>query len=495
MTLTWQDRTRGLFAFRRGYVLTEKNKVLRLCDVAYFQAKDAGVVAYSLDGRKHLIREKIDDLASTWAGLFVRTHQDYAVAFPLIVGVSPRYPRRLEERVPEIDGVPLRVLQTRDEIGEKEECVLHLRGFSRRIPVTETYSLDVKERLGVGSFRHLDHEVKEQKFLRDIGIIDFGWRELFRLDAGDAKAVKAFREKWDIRQFDRERMLACFRLFGQKRVDKRRMLLNVVFQIHRWIKKGIEKLTTGNIRTLWYEIKGLLTYHSLELKPGDVDIYYSVMQELVEEHRLVRYQDFGFNDVNAMFRQVGTTRPHIIAATEKAGQFALVEQMAKEVGGSFICTRGEPGSIMLEYFADSLKNVVKGRPLEIFCVTDMNPAGFSIPKTLSHGLEWRGLKIKRVVRLVDMAAYTERQIMLHRSAMIRYRKYKGKIIPVKPRNMSRITKVRRWWEEELQDPRMREEKPAYEGGKLVVIYGIDSDVAIEGIFLERFRAAVKDSLD
>ncbi|MDD3524113.1 MAG: hypothetical protein PHQ41_05385 [Candidatus Cloacimonetes bacterium] len=470
-----------------------------LRNVAYFNAKGAEVSAYDQEGRKHAIAENLDFLVSTWPGLFIRTHEDYAVAFDQVIGVSQRYPTIFETEepaeVPTVDGVRLLIMKMREGQNEPEECELHLRGVERTIPVTVTNSVALKQRLGVASLQHLDDELPSQKRLRKIGIIDFGWRDLDQLDPADEAAVTAFREKWDIRLFDRKRMLSYFRQIGNNRLDKRRMLLNVVFQIHRWMLRGIEKLTTGNIRTVWYETKGLLTYHSFELKAGDVDIYYSVMQELVEDHRLVRYQDFGFHDVNAMYREVGTERPHIIAVTEKAGQFALVEEMAKEVGGSLICTRGEPGSIMLEFFADSLLEVVKGKPLEIFCVTDMNPAGFSIPKTLAHGLRWRGLNIKRVVTLVDMAAYTDRQIMMHRTAMVRYREHEGKIIPVQPKNMSRITNVRKWWEKELRDPRLRDEKPAYEGGKLITIYGIDSDVAIEGVFLERFRVAVKDALE
>jgi hypothetical protein len=138
---------------------------------------------------------------------------------------------------------------------------LTLRGTEKRIPVTVTYAGALKKALGTFSLHHLVPEYPDDKRLRLLEITDLGWRELFSLDIKDPKAVEEFKNKWDIKEFSRERMLSYFRQFGINEISKRRVIKNIIYQLFRWIKKGIEPPSDGNIRSMWYRIKTVLAYH------------------------------------------------------------------------------------------------------------------------------------------------------------------------------------------------------------------------------------------
>ena len=98
------------------------------------------------------------------------------------------------------------------------------------------------------------------------------------------------------------------------------------------------------------KIKATLAYHSNILEPGDVDIYYNALQDDRGTKSFFGIiKDFGFMDMSEPYRE-SVKRPEIILASEKAGRFFFIRDLAKEVGTSFVCMRGEPSVISLEYF-------------------------------------------------------------------------------------------------------------------------------------------------
>jgi hypothetical protein len=99
----------------------------------------------------------------------------------------------------------------------------------------------------------------------------------------DQAAAADFQKRWDIKLFEKERMLSYFRQYGVNEIDKRRVIKNILYQVWRWIRKGLEEPVDGNLRSLWYRIKSVLAYHSNVLDSGDVNVYYSVLLEMVED--------------------------------------------------------------------------------------------------------------------------------------------------------------------------------------------------------------------
>jgi len=280
-------------------------------------------------------------------------------------------------------------------------------------------------------------------------------------------------------------MLSLFRQVGTNEIDKKRVIKNIIYQMFRWIKKGIEPPSDGNIRSLWYRIKSVLSQNSDVLSPGDVDTFYNTLQEMIEDMSLFRYKDFGFMDMNEPYRGIGATRPEIVLASEKLGHFFFIKKLALDAGVSFICMKGEPAAISLEYFADDLTRVCGDKEKTVFCISDLNPAGYSIERNLVGGLQKNGHQVGRVVKLVDPTIFSDEEVTLIRTPVVTWEEKGANIKPVKPARMSQVTKGRDWIKG-LNDNRFITEKDKGGGWKVVTVWGIESDAADRAIITKRF---------
>jgi len=474
-------------------LFSRDNQVFRAKDTVYLCGEGGKTYAVGENGKRLEVVQNLNIYETEFKGYFLRVHRSFLVAVDRITGVFERYPEAAEPdaptgRGPGISttvGVAGEILFSRDKGGAADECELTLRGTEARIPVTTTYARGVKKALGVTSLHHLVPEHPLDKALRLYELIDFGWRELYGLDSADKAAVEAFKKKWDIKQFTRERMLSYFRQFGVNEINKRRVIKNIIYQMSRWIKKGIEPPSDGNIRSLWYRIKAVLAYHSNILGPGDVDTFYNTLQEMVEDHNLFRYKDFGFMDMNEPYRGIGAKAPEIVLASEKLGHFLFIKKMAAEAGVSFICMKGEPAVISLEYFSDDLMKSCGDKEKTVFCISDVDPAGYSIEGNLISGLQRNGHKVGRVVKLLDTSAFTSEEIAFVRYPVVNFDVKGDQVNPLPPATMGQVTKGRDWFKV-VNDDRLISEKDKGGGWKTVTIWGIESDAADREIIRKRF---------
>ena len=450
------------------------SQVFRAKETVYLCSEGGKAYAVCENGKRLELLQNINAYETEFKGYFLRVHRSFLVAVDRITGIFERYPE-IEDETP----------STMASGGAEDECELTLCGTDARIPVTTTYARGVKKALGVTSLHHLVPEYPADKILRLYELIDFGWRELYELDPKDKGAIEAFKKQWDIRQFTRERMLSYFRQFGVNEINKKRVIKNIIYQMFRWIKKGIEPPSDGNIRSLWYRIKAVLAYHSDILGPGDVDTFYNTLQEMVEEHNLFRYKDFGFMDMNEPYRGLGAKAPEVILASEKLGHYLFIKKLAMEAGVSFICMKGEPAVISIEYFSDDLAKVCGDKEKTVLCITDVDPAGYSIEGNLVSGLQRNGHKIGRVVKLVDASAFTSEEIAIVRYPVVTFETKGDQVKPIEPATMGQVTKGRDWFNV-VKDDRLISEKDKGDGWKSVTIWGIESDATDREIIRKRF---------
>jgi len=473
MSEEFETRVEKLFLPEKQFVSRDSH-VFRARDTVYLTGDGGKAYAVGQNGKWLELVRNINSYETEFKGYFLRVHRSFLVAVERITGIFERYPESEEEPTPTVG-----------KGGAADECELTLRGTEARIPVTTTYARAVKKALGVTSLHHLVPEHQDDKTLRLYELIDFGWRELYVLDPKDKAAVEAFKKRWDIKQFTRERMLSYFRQFGVNEINTKRVIKNIIYQMFRWIKKGIEPPSDGNIRSLWYRIKAVLAYHSNILGPGDVDTFYNTLQEMVEEHNLFRYKDFGFMDMNEPYRGIGAKAPEIILASEKLGHYLFIKKLAAEAGVSFICLKGEPAVISLEYFSDDLMKTCGDKPKTVFCISDVDPAGYSIEGNLVSGLQRNGHQVDRVVKLVDASAFTSEEIAIVRYPVVSFETKDAQVKPIEPANMGQVTKGRDWFNL-LKDDRLISEKDKGDGWKAFTIWGIESDAADREIIRKRF---------
>jgi len=457
--------------------VSQDGEVVRVKDIVYLTIEGKTPVAVAEGDRKYNLVQNLAFIEKEFAGYFLRVHRSFLVAFDRIKVVYERYP---EETEPE--GL------SKDRGGAADDCELALRGTTARIPVTNTYSGALKKALGVSSLHHLVPEHPDDKKLRRLGIIDFAWRELYALDPKDAATVKAYTDAWRVLGFGKERTLLYFRRFGENQVDKRRLAKNIIWQTWRWIKKGLRGPFDGNIRSFWYEVKNALGGDDL-LNSDDVDMFYDTLREMIEDQRLFRYKDFGFMDMNDPFHGVGKQRPEIILCVEKAGLANMARSLASEVGASHICTRGEPAVLTIEYFTDNLKAAIGGKEVTVLVMVDLNPSGVSIQNSFVSGLETQGVKVARVVVLLETKDFPDDVLPGSKAKVVRYEQKGSVITPVPPSKMGQVTKALKWFES-VGDPRLKTEAE-YPGGKrIVTIWGIDSDTIDREFVRKRFLDGV-----
>ncbi|NCB44790.1 MAG: LytTR family transcriptional regulator, partial [Clostridia bacterium] len=195
-------------------ILTKDSEFICIKDVVYLTSKKNSVFAV-LAGKKPIeLPGNLNAWEKLLRGLFVQTHRQYLVALDRIEGTFERFPEEPEEEK----------RLTRAELRAKDdECEISLRGTAKRIPVTAFYGQKLKKTLGITRFHYLAPENPSDRALRLYGLIDFGWRELYTLDQKDKAAVAAFKVKWDIKQFDKRRMLSYFRLYGANEINTKRV--------------------------------------------------------------------------------------------------------------------------------------------------------------------------------------------------------------------------------------------------------------------------------
>ena len=456
----------------------------RLRDVVFFEAKGGAIFAWPDGaGEKGLeITDNLGALERLGKGLFVRCHRNFLVAVDRIREVTQRFSDG------PVDPAEGRRIRREPDRGGGEECELRVEGTARRIPVTSTYSKAVKKALGISSMDHLVPEHKDDKLMRELGIIDFAWRDLYKLSPEDPAAVAVFIAEWKIVLFGLDRTRRYFRQAGANVIDKRRLVKSIIWQNWRWIKKGIQPKFKGNIRTFWYEVKNALGGDEI-LDPEDVDMFYDALRELIDEHRLFRYKDFGFMDMKKEFHGVGEKRPDVVLVLEKGGQLEDAKMIAGEVGSSYICLGGEPSLLTLEYFSDNLREVLGERELSVFVMTDINPAGDSIRNSFLDGMLRQGLGIRQVTVLWNLKDIPDVTLPGGKVRVVKFEKKGDQIIPIKPASKSSVRKALKWFEA-MGDPRLMTEQE-YPGGKRVfTVWGIDSDTANKDLVRRRFLDGV-----
>jgi Holliday junction resolvase len=210
---------------------------------------------------------------------------------------------------------------------------------------------------------------------------------------------------------------------------------------------------------------------------------------MVEREGLFRYKDFGFMDMNEPYRGIGAKYPWVVLASEKIGHYLFIRNLAAAAGVSFICLKGEPAVISMEYFSDDLHKACGRAGLKVFCISDVDPAGYSIEGNLVKRLEQNGHRVEKLVKLVDVDSFATDVIAVLRYPVVVYER-KGAVIKPGPyTSMSQVTKARNWFKE-VDDERLLSEKDKGGGWKVVTIYGIESDAAERKEIEKRFLAGM-----
>jgi hypothetical protein len=155
---------------------------------------------------------------------------------------------------------------------------------------------------------------------------------------------------------------------------------------------------------------------------------YDTFVELVTQHRLFTYRDFGFLDEGAHARVVGQRNGALLLFAEKEGRFELVREIAQEFDATGVALGGYPSSLATEYLLHALQQrgvldgtgPAGGQPVHLFSIVDYDPSGYWIEREFADQLRAFGVGEIMLHTLVHPARLAPEQVQLSR-----YRLKKG----------------------------------------------------------------------
>jgi len=333
-------------------------------------------------------------------------------------------------------------------------------------------------------------------------------------------------------------------------IERSTAMKNIIWQVHQWMQWGIidairrleeepaePEPGTGddddggfwdlpgddddpeekkpNIRTLWYRYgKDALTGWGIHREHKDDEEFQSFVPYLARNQELFLYSELGFKDRMRKRRAIGATRPHLLVVTEKDGMEGLTTLFAKVVGGSHLVLSGQPPKITMEYLTRDLvheltkRGDLSNQEVHIFGLVDFNAAGYDILESVRADVEHyverlTGAKLKAVHshNLVDPDDMSDALVLEERKLQVQYEekwvyvggsRVKAKDFSDGAGSVSRLTVVRKWFEEHINDPRFHETEKVAPGLLKETYYGLEIDDHPPSRLKRRFRDIVTE---
>jgi hypothetical protein len=234
----------------------------------------------------------------------------------------------------------------------------------------------------------------------------------------------------DLRQLSAAELRARFAFTSSGRVNATRVIKNLVWQAYSAIRAGRRPAIAGNLRSFWYtDVKPVLSRLGLPVEGRRAtELVYDTFVELVTQHRLFTYREFGFLDEGAHARVVGRTNGALILFAEKEGRFELVREIAQAFDATGVALDGYPSSLATEYLLHALQQrgvldgsaPAGGQPVRLFSIVDYDPSGYWIEREFADQFRAFGVGEIMLHTLVRPERLAPEQVQLSR-----YRLKKG----------------------------------------------------------------------
>jgi len=223
----------------------------------------------------------------------------------------------------------------------------------------------------------------------------------------------------DLRQLSAAELRRLFAFASSGKINATRVIKNLIWQAYTAIRAGQRPPIAGNLRSFWYtDVQPVLSRLGVPVEGRRAtELVYDAFVELVMQHRLFHYRDFGFLDEGAQTRAVGQANGTVILFAEKEGRFTLVRDIAQAYDATALALGGYPSSLATEYLVHALQHAgVLGEPpaLQLFAVVDYDPSGYWIACEFAAQLQAFGVQEVTVHPLIRPERVTTEQVALGR---------------------------------------------------------------------------------
>jgi len=208
-------------------------------------------------------------------------------------------------------------------------------------------------------------------------------------------------------------------------IDTSRLIRNLLWQDRKLLEIGLLPAIRGNIRSYWYSrVKPVLSRAKARGFDDKYGMLINELRDMVVDHQVVRYADFGFVDESSNQRKLGQDNAHIWCVSEKTGHMGLLEEFHQLYGVTIYALGGQPSALGSENFVSMLKDAgLNQAECVMVSIVDYDPAGLSIIESFMHHLTRLGFEGQlRHISLIHPAHLTVKQIKLNRYALPRSRR-------------------------------------------------------------------------
>lgn len=209
-------------------------------------------------------------------------------------------------------------------------------------------------------------------------------------------------------------------IFGH---DRRRLLVNLAWQVVRLRRAGMDPGCGTSERAFWYllalPVLSRLLGPSLAAEwcsPGADSraafLYLAgLLADLVGKERMFTYEELGFVHERPELRVVGKTHPEVILALEKDTIAHIAHALADRFGCSLLIFGGQPKLLQVETFVRDLCKVYDG-PVKIMAWVDYDPEGWVIADAFQAQLLRYGVRTSRLRHLILPSRFTAEELAL-----------------------------------------------------------------------------------
>jgi hypothetical protein len=335
-------------------------------------SKDTGKIEiFDKFGNKHIIKSSmtIGNIEKLFLNFpqFIRTHENYIVNINELDYFSPS--------------------ET-----EKQGKTLSFRSTGFKAFLSASNSDKVKRYFNIKSLDHVEPWNEKYQSIIDENLRSF--------------------EK-EIRFMPIEELKNNFKYQSTGEFNIREFMANMIWEYYNLLQAGKRDPIEGNIRTFWYYLKPTLSKAVTIDSMSQYGIMINTFRDLIVNHRLFKYKDFGFISDSEGNYILGNQHPNIILVGEKAGHLKKLKRIQEEYGITIAVLGGMPSILSTEYLVDELEKVfdIKEKPVHLITLVDYNPSSAIIAATFNNQLKHQEVKnIVSISHLLTPDSFTKDEL-------------------------------------------------------------------------------------
>jgi len=219
----------------------------------------------------------------------------------------------------------------------------------------------------------------------------------------------------EIRYMSAAELAREFCFASSSNVNVAKLIRNIIWQAFTRIRDGKREKIGSNIRGFWYtDVKPVLSRLGKETQGRRyTERLYDYLLEMVTQHRLFNYADFGFIDETAGMKYIGQSNVHVILFAEKDGLFPIVRAIAEKYDCVGLSTGGYPSILSAEYLVRGISRYTHLRHhFDTLSIVDYDPNGYIIEREFCQQVSLFDMKDMRLWPIIRPDHLTSEQIEL-----------------------------------------------------------------------------------